>query len=414
MGRNKSWKNIFENAIRGAIENVKKYFYIGMAIIVLLVMILLGYGTYLNERGENQITELMENRMIPLKGTKAEIRNIYPQIMLEIVNLSSEEMTDVVALINGRVVKEYVQKNSQVRQGDILFELENEDIPLKLRQIDSDILQSEIELSRAKNSFQRYSMLKDMDAISQEKYEETKAVYDAAEARLENYLAQKAQISLQEAHQQVTAPINGEVLMIYRQQGSYVTAGTAVALIGNFQEMTFSTAIEDEIAQLMTIGETFELSFGRHEEFQKPYGAEYAVGNKGREQTFTAKIKEITPNLTEKAAIRKILWTVDNRAGILEPRVYNNVRLRPTIAKKCLTIPLEAMIDNTKSTVFTVLDNGTLKIKKVVTGANDGKFVEIISGLNENEIVITSDTNGLSEGMKADVTIEAGDDDGGR
>ena len=79
-----------------------------------------------------------------------------------------------------------------------------------------------------------------------------------------------------------------------------------------------------------------------------------------------------------------------------------------------MTIPLEAMIDNTKSTVFTVLDNGTLKIKKVVTGANDGKFVEIISGLNENEIVITSDTNGLSEGMKADVTIEAGDDDGGR
>ncbi len=180
-----------------------------MSIIILLVLVLLGYGACLNERGENKITELMENRRVPLQGTTAQIRKIYPQIVLDIVNLNSEEMTDVIALINGRIVREYVTKNSHVERGDLLFELENEDVPLKLRQIDSDILQAEIELSRAENTFKRYEMLKNLDAISLEKYDETKAIYEAAKARLENFLAQKAQISLQQTHQQITAPISG-------------------------------------------------------------------------------------------------------------------------------------------------------------------------------------------------------------
>ncbi len=392
---------------------MKKYFYAGMAIIILLVLVLLGYGAYLNERGENKITELMENRRVPLQGTTAQIRKIYPQIVLDIVNLNSEEMTDVIALINGRIVREYVTKNSHVERGDLLFELENEDVPLKLRQIDSDILQAEIELSRAENTFKRYEMLKNLDAISLEKYDETKAIYEAAKARLENFLAQKAQISLQQTHQQITAPISGEILMVYRQLGSYVVAGNEVALIGNFSEMTFSTPLENDMAQLFDIGSTAELIFDRHEQFQKPYGAEYAAGNKGRSQPFKAHVKNITPNLSEPAAIRKILWTVDNSAGILEPRAYNDVILRPTLPKTCLTVPVEALADSSNSAVLTVSADDTLNFKDVETGISDGEYIEIISGLAENEIVVTSDEAGLLEGMKVDITLEEGEDIGG-
>ncbi len=385
---------------------MKKYFAASMLMIVILVLCLLGYGAYLNKKSANEITQLMENRKIPLSGSKAEIRKIYPMIEMETLNFYSDEMTDVTALISGRVIREYVTKNKHVNQGEVLFELENEDIPLKIRQADSDILQSEIELSRARTSYNRYSMLKDMDAISMEKFDESKSIYETAEARLQNYLTQKEQLMLQESHQQVTAPISGEVLMIYRQLGAYVTAGTEMALIGNFDEMKFTTPLNDDVAQKMRVGEKVELIFGRNEDFQKAYGSEYASGNKGKEQKFTAQVLEITPDLSESAEIRKILWMVDNRAGLLEPRLYNNVKFKPTLAHNCLTVPLDAMADATNTKLYKVLEDGTIQIQKVETGVNDGEYIEILSGLHEGDVVIISDTSGLTSGMKAEVTIE--------
>ena len=124
---------------------MKKYFVLGIALVTILIASLLGYGVYLNERGENQITDRMENLKIPLTGAVAQVREISPVMKLDLVNLYPVEMTDVVALEGGRITQVLVDKNSYVKVGDPLFILVDEDIPLKIRQADSDILQAELQ-----------------------------------------------------------------------------------------------------------------------------------------------------------------------------------------------------------------------------------------------------------------------------
>ena len=46
-----------------------------------------------------------------------------------------------------------------------------------------------------------------------------------------------------------------------------------------------------------------------------------------------------------------------------------------------------------------------LEKREVKIGADDGKFVEILSGLRENEIVVTSATKGLEDGMKVEINL---------
>ena len=65
------------------------------------------------------------------------------------------------------------------------------------------------------------------------------------------------------------------------------------------------------------------------------------------------------------------------------------------------------MIDDQNSSVF-VFEEGVLKRRKIVAGANDGSYIEIVSGLNPGDIVITSETSGLSEGMAVDVNLDEG------
>lgn len=384
---------------------MKRNFYIGLAVILLLSVSVILYGTYLNSRGENIIATRMDNRSLTLKGQKAKVREIYPVLVLDTVNLYSDDMADAVALIDGRIIESYAERNSEVKKGDKLFSLINEEIPLKIMQAESSILKAEAELKRAKNTFDRYSRLIEVHAVSLEKLEEAEAGYRAAEASVEELNAQKQLMIVQQSRQSVTAPIDGEVLLLYRQPGSYVSAGTALALIGNFKRLCFSQTMNDREISKFSVGSELQAKF-QVSDMQKVYDTEYAAGNKGTAQSFKARIIEVNPSLSEPAAVRKVLLEIDNTARLLEPQSYRGVKLQSNRSLKCLTVPLAAFLNKERNSLFVLSADKTLQRRQVVVGVNDGKYAEIVRGLKEGDIVITSDVDGLAEGVKVAVSLE--------
>ena len=387
---------------------MKKFYIVGLVVILIMAVGMIAYGTYLNESGENQIKKRMEERTIPLQGEKVKYRDLNPLFTLDTINLSSDEMADAVALIDGRIENTFVKKNSYVRRGEVLFELVNEDIPIKIKQAESSIAKAEAQVLQSKNSFDRYSRLKDKNATSMEKYDEAKLNFEAAQANLREAQAVKEQLLVQDSRQDVIAPIDGEILIMYKQIGSYVTAGTPIALVGNFERLTFSLPVEDTDARRLRIGEQFELNFTNSKGFRKAYDTEYGAGNLGNNQVFTVHVKEIMPDLSQMAAMRKVVFEIDNRVGILEQQAYSDVELIRSAAHKALTIPLAALSDN-RQYVFVVTPENTIARRKVSTGANDGTHIEILTGLSEGETVITSATKGLEDGVKVTVTLAGGD-----
>lgn len=384
---------------------MKRNFYIGLAVILLLSVSVILYGTHLNSKGENIIATRLDNRSLTLKGQKAKVREIYPVLVLDTVNLYSDDMADAVALIDGRIAESYAERNSEVKKGDKLFSLINEEIPLKIMQAESSILKAEAELKRAKNTFERYSRLIEVHAVSLENLEEAEAGYRAAEASVEELNAQKQLMIVQQSRQSVTAPIDGEVLLLYRQPGSYVSAGTALALIGNFKRLCFSQTMNDREISKFSVGSELQAKF-QVSDMQKVYDTEYAAGNKGTAQGFKARIIEVNPSLSEPAAVRKVLLEIDNTAGLLEPQSYRGVKLQSNRSLKCLTVPLAAFLNKERNSLFVLSADKTLQRRQVVVGVNDGKYAEILRGMKEGDIVITSDVDGLAEGVKVAVSLE--------
>ena len=389
---------------------MKKLYMVGLVLILLFAVAMVAYGAWLNKSGENQIAERMESRTIPLQGAKAQIRDMHPKLFLETINLYSEDMADAVALIDGRIEQIFVSKNSDVARGQVIFTLVNDEIPLKIEQADSSIAKAEAQLANAKNNYARYTRLRERDATSVEKFDEAQAAYFASEAALKEAQTVKEQLLVQSSRQDVTAPIDGEVLILYRQQGAYVQAGTPLALVGNFSRLFFSLPVDDRHAQLLSIGDMAELSFNSSQILRKAYDTDYAAGNRGDAEIFSVHVKDIMPSLNEPATLRKVVFEIDNRVRLLEQQAYNGAVLTSSRTQKLLTVPLAAMIDSKHSSVFVVTPENTLKRRKVRTGSDDGEYIEIISGLNEGETVITSAAEGLEEGMKVTVTLakEAG------
>ena len=388
---------------------MKRLYFVGLVMILIFAVAIIAYGAWLNKSGENQIVERMENRTIPLQGAKVQVRDMNPKIVLETLNLYSEDMADAVALIDGRIEEIFVSKNSKVRRGQVLFTLVNDDIPLKIQQAESSIARAEAQLANAKNNYARYTRLMERDATSKEKFDEAEASYFASEAALKEAQTVKQQLLVQSARQDIIAPIDGEVLILYKQQGSYVTAGTPIALVGDFSRLYFSMPVDDKHARQLSAGQRADLSFTNSQILRKAYDTEYAAGNKGDAQVFSVHVREISPPLNESATLRKIVWEVDNRVGLLEQQAYSGAVLKSARTQKVLTVPLAAMTDSNHNAVFVVTAEGTLERREVRTGADDGNFIEILSGLKEGETVITSAAEGLEGGMKVTVTLTEGD-----
>lgn len=385
---------------------MKKYFYAGIAIILLMALALVAYGAWLNYSDEDQIARRMDERGLQVGGVRAKMMDFHPTVSIDAVRFSSESMTDAVALADGRILHWYVGKNSNVRKGDILLSLGNEQIPLKIQQATSNVKRAEAALAQAFSAYQRQERLMAKEATSQEKYEAAEAQYLAAQEALRDAEAQREQFIVQEDWLNVVSPVDGEVLIIYQKEGAYVQAGMPVALVGNFDRLKFSLNLPDAATRYLRVGDSSLLTFPDQWNMGKAYDTDFGVGNQGWKQKVEARLVDIVPPLGAPADVRRAVWEVDNSTHLLEPMTYTGVTMRLRPSSKCLVVPISAMADASHETVFVADEDGILHRRNVMAGADDGKNIEVYSGLSEGEIVVSGSLDGLEEGMKVEIVLD--------
>lgn len=392
---------------------MKKLFLIAVTVIMAAAIMLVGYGAFLNYKSEKVIDLRMANRVLRLDGVKAEERVLLPVWELDSMRLSAENMTDAISRLEGTIEEVFVRQNDHVSKGQAICRIANEDIPIKLAQIDVNIAKAEAVLIRYEHSYERYKRLIDYGAVSQEQYEEALTNYKAAAEEVKQLQLERRQYELQEERLVVTAPLEGEVLMLYKKQGSFLQAGTSVALIGDFSTLQFTEVVtDDELRRLEPLDVPGELAFSKRE-LDKIYATGYNEGNKGAQQRFLARIVSVEPPPEIEAAMRTIRWSVDNSSGLLEPKRYQDVKIFAIKERKNLAIPKSALLENRHDAVYVWHpSDGKLELRKIATGAADGNYVEVFAGLQPGEIVIVSGKEGLSKGMKAEVNVKGGAADG--
>lgn len=390
---------------------MKKIFFIAVAGVIAMMLLLVGYGTFLNYTDEGNIAARLSNRTIKLVGAKAETRVLRGGFTRKDVRMEAENMTDAVSRLEGTVEKIYVQPNSKVVKGQPICHIVNEDIDMKIVQADVNIAKAQTVSARYANSLSRYKRLIGSGAVSMEQYEDIETQYKSALAELETLRLEKQQYEILRDRLTVTAPLDGEVLMLYKKEGAFLQAGTSVALIGNFSRLRFTETIsDDDFQSLLPIGKEWELSVEQGD-MEKIYSGSYGGSNRGYEQTFGAHIVKVEPPVGQAASLRSISWEVNNSSGLLEPKRYQQVRFQEIVERKVLAVPAKA-VDAKRSSVFVWNADGKLEERKVIFGASDGSFIEVQSGIEPDEIVVISGREGLENGMKAEVSIEGGISDG--
>jgi Cu(I)/Ag(I) efflux system membrane fusion protein len=107
------------------------------------------------------------------------------------------------------------------------------------------------------------------------------------------------------------------------------------------------------------------------------------------DRTFKGRVAFIDPLLDPKTRTAKVRIEVANPAGELKPEMFGEVVLEGS-SRVGLRIPTDAVIHSgTQTVVFVALPNGKFQPREVRLGAGDSRAVEVVSGLQEGDGVVT-------------------------
>lgn len=387
----------------GSDSALKKFLFVSLAVGIFLVISLITYGAYLNKAGERQIAERIVEHRIPVKAAKVERRDINANIRFPALKFYSDKMIDVVTMASGRISELFVKKNDFVREGQLICIVVDDEMPMKIRQAETNIKDAEGQLKAAENNFERQKRLWDNNATSLTSLEEAETKYNTAVVKVEDAKAKLDQLLVQQSYQEITAPISGEIITEYKSAGATVNAGTPIVMIADFRELLCATVVPDRIAKNLYASPTATFVFQRQDSarFYDDAGRNFGMYINADSFSESAKVIEVNPPFSEVSENRRITWHFDNQSRILEPMIYGEVTLKIPPLHNYLVIPMSALVDVKHPFAFVFNpEEDTVYMRQISIGITDGNYVEIISGLTEGELVITSVTEDLKDGSK--------------
>jgi Cu(I)/Ag(I) efflux system membrane fusion protein len=106
-------------------------------------------------------------------------------------------------------------------------------------------------------------------------------------------------------------------------------------------------------------------------------------------RTFRGRVAFIDPLLDPKTRTARVRIDVPNPTGEVKPEMFGEVVVEGS-GRQGLRVPTDAIIQSgTQSVVFVALPNGKFQPREVNLGPGDSKFVEVVSGLELGDGVVT-------------------------
>ena len=293
-----------------------------------------------------------------------------------------------------------------MKRGQRLCTLINRDIALQVSKANTDIARAQASYAQAKNETDRNKRLAEKDAISKSDLETSIARMKAAEAELEAAGIALKQLDQQKGFQTVTSPVDGFLVAFFKEAGSYVQRGEPVAMVADFSKLVSRGQLADaQIKNIAPVDDVFSIHMDTSYLTQKALDMAFISGF---EENFVIKtrIQNIDPPISENAPLRIVTWEMENDKGLLEPGHYIDVTISRNDPKTTLAVPI-ALIDDMKNpSLYVKNSNSELSVRNVETGVYGGGLVEILDGIEEGDVVITSDIEGLEMGVPIDVALE--------
>jgi HlyD family secretion protein len=367
--------------------------------------------------------------------------------------------------VSGEVVELMIEEGDFVNRGDLLVQINPDIYKSALDRVEASLntsranlantrarkAQAEAQFINAKAAFERSKSLYEQEAISESEFDTARSQFLVAQAEVEagsqsivaaEFQVKSAEATLREARENLTktnifAPMDGTVSLLAIELGERVVGtsqftGTEIMRIANLNEMEVLVEVNENDIIRVNEGDTALIEIDAYLN-QKFKGVVTSISNSAltaavsvdQVTNFQVKIRVLTDSY------KHLLREDQPHLSPFRPGMSASVDIQTNTAYNVMSVPIQAVTTRTEdektnqadSTVQQTVDaqalneqiqeyvfvyyeeDGTVKLTPVISGVQDSNFIEIVSGLNDDDKVVTGPFRAISRELKDGVAV---------
>jgi membrane fusion protein (multidrug efflux system) len=282
------------------------------------------------------------------------------------------EETQIRAEVSGRVVQLNIPEGNIVPKGAILVRLFDQDLRAQLRKL-------EVQLQIAIKTEERQGELLKISGISQ-------SDYDLSTLSVENLKADIETTKIAIYKMQIRTPYEGRVGLRNVSLGAYISANDIITVLRQDKQLKLEFSVPEKYAKNIQTGYVVEFKVDGGIAYHR--ATVIATENSVEQTTRTLKVRA----------------KVDENNPELVPGIFAKVNLQLGKNDNAMLVPTQAIIPAARNKQLVVCKNGMAKFSVVETGVRDSSFVQILTGVQVGDTVVTTGLMGLRPDAKVNIT----------
>ncbi|MFZ5939902.1 MAG: efflux RND transporter periplasmic adaptor subunit [Bacteroidota bacterium] len=341
--------------------------------------------------------------------------------------LEAIETVEVGTQVSGVIDHIYVDFNSEVKRGQILAKLDETPLLASLEQSKATVDNAQAELDYQKANYERIRILAEKNLIAESDFELAQYNYRKAEASLKNAQSVYDKNKINLAYATIYSPIDGIVLDRAVDEGQTVAASfstpTLFTIVQDLTKMQVEASVAEADIGSIRQGQRVEFTVDAYPDLS--FGGEVTQirlqpVESANVITYTVIIdapnpdKKLMPGMTanvsfyvtEKKNILLVpaqaIWFTPEPAKweaylknhpemSVDPGPQQDQGVPPASSQELTSSPLQnAEADRTNEKTVWVVNGNHISPRKIKTGDTDEMYYELLSGLNEGDLLVSS------------------------
>lgn len=298
---------------------------------------------------------------------------------------------EVIARADGMIKKRLFNEGSYVKEGQILFQIEQESYQLKVQQQQAQLAGAQASLKQADANLERSRQLRKNQVISKAEYEIAKAKRDQLKAQVLQAQAALKQAQLNLSYTRISSPVSGFTGKASVNTGSLVSADkTKLVTVTSTDPIYVDLAVSDKLL----------LSFRQKGSLNTQRITPSLYLSNGDDYPHKGQVDFIGHQVSRETDTVDVRLSFPNPKGVLLPGQVVNISIAPKEAPAVIAVPQMAVQRDRQGTFVMLVDsNNKIVQRHIKLGKQVGTQWIVLSGLKAGERVVTQGLQKIHTGL---------------
>lgn len=285
--------------------------------------------------------------------------------------------------IPGKIVARKVEVGTEVKRGQLLMQLDPQDLRLAQAQASAGLKAAESNRDLAKAELKRYQDLREKNFVSQAILDSKETAFKAAQASFDQAAAAYRNQSNQAGYASLVSDVDGVVTGIDAEAGQVVGAGTPVMRVAQSGEKEIVIAIpEDKVDALRKVTDVKVRTWAN------------------RNDQIPGKLRELSPVADPATRTYTAKVSIPEAPAHIKLGMTGYVTFATKSPHAMVKLPLTALVNDKGATSVWVVENGSVKLVPVKVAGSAGNDILVAGGVTPGQTVVTAGVNQLRQGQQ--------------